>query len=516
MSPSANILEAPLVLIVDDDVSVRRSTARLLRSSGMRAESFASAQHLLDYESTIEADCVIIDVRMPGIDGLKLMRRLRANSQRIPVIFFSGEATQEDEDWALRAGALAFLRKPVGKGALLRLIQIALERAKHATRLARANEALRGCLDMLASVPELNEFLGQVMMAISRQLGAVSCILKVFSAGQKRPLFDLLFQDGRIMSPADPSYPEVYRSLPLEELAVQSWEMCTAVLHLEDPQTMLKQEGLRNYLLGQSVKTLLTIPLISRGELNGVLHFRFAEECDFPAEELELARALATQASLAIHLTELAKSAKRSAVLEERNRLAGEIHDSLGQSFAAVCMQLAVAAEETQNNGKAVLGQIGRAIELAKFGLCEARRSALGLRSQIIEESGLVEALKMLAERSNIPGRLRCTFRSNLEKDASLPVGIRQDLLRIAQEAISNAMRHAEPTAIDVSLRLDRTNLILKVTDNGCGMANTGGIRDGFGFVNMRARVENLNGSLNIRSAGGRGTSIVVTVPVEG
>jgi signal transduction histidine kinase len=56
----------------------------------------------------------------------------------------------------------------------------------------------------------------------------------------------------------------------------------------------------------------------------------------------------------------------------------------------------------------------------------------------------------MLAERSNIPGRLRCTFRSNLENDASLPVGIRQDLLRIAQEAISNALRHARPTAISV------------------------------------------------------------------
>ena len=516
MSPNANILEAPLVLIVDDDISVRRSTARLLRSSGMRAESFASAQHLLDSENTVEADCLIIDVRMPGLDGLQLMRRLRSNSQRVPVIFFSGEATQEDEDWALRAGALAFLRKPVGKGALLRLIQMALESAKHATRLARANEALRGCLDMLASVPELDGFLGQVMMAITRQLGADSCMLKVFSAGQKHPLFDLLFQDGRVMSPADARYPEVYRSLPLEERGVQSWEMCTAVLHLEDPQTMLKQEGLRNYLLGQSVKTLLAIPLISRGELNGVLHLRFADECDFPAEELELARAMATQASLAMHLTELAKSAKRSAVLEERNRLAGEIHDSLTQSFAAVCMQLAVAAEETRSNGKAVLAQIGRATEVAKFGLSEARSSALALQSQIIEELGLIEALKMLAERSDIPGRLRCTFRSDLENDASLPVGIRQDLLRIAQEAMCNAMRHAEPTAIDVSLRLDRTKLILKVTDNGCGMANTRGIRDGFGFVNMRARVKNLNGSLNVRSAGGRGTSILVTVPVEG
>lgn len=152
MSPSANILEAPLVLIVDDDVSVRRSTARLLRSSGLRAESFASAQQLLESENTIRADCLIVDVRMPGIDGLQLMRCLRANNQRIPVIFFTGEAAQEDEDWALRVGALAFLRKPVGKGALRRLIQMALESAKHATQLAKANEVLRGCLDRLASL----------------------------------------------------------------------------------------------------------------------------------------------------------------------------------------------------------------------------------------------------------------------------------------------------------------------------------------------------------------------------
>ena len=161
MSSSANISEAPLVLIVDDDVSVRRSTARLLRSSGMRAESFASAQHLLDCESTIEADCAIIDVRMPGIDGLQLMRRLRANRQRIPVIFFSGEATQADEDWALRAGALAFLRKPVGKGALLRFIQMALENAKHATRLAKENERFWGAWTSSPQFPSWLTFLAR-------------------------------------------------------------------------------------------------------------------------------------------------------------------------------------------------------------------------------------------------------------------------------------------------------------------------------------------------------------------
>ena len=516
MSPQSNTSEPPLVFIVDDDVSVRRSTERLIRSSGMRAESFASAQDLLSSDHTIEPTCLLVDVRMPGIDGLELLRHLRANSQRTPVIFFSAQANQEDEDRALRSGAVAFLRKPVSKDALLRLIHLTLESAMRATQLAKANEALRECLDMLASVPELDDFLGQVMVAITGQLGAISCMLSVFGAEQKRPTLELLFQDGRVMSPADAAYPEIYRSLPLEELGVASLANSATVLHLTDPHSVLKRDGLRSYLLEHGVRTLLTIPLISRGEINGILRFRFAEDRDFQAEELEIARALATQASLAIQLTQLAKSAERSAVLEERNRLAGEIHDSLAQSFAGVCMHLAVAAEETEKNCNEVLSHIERATDLANFGLAEARRSAFSLRSTIIEESGLIEALKMLVERSDIPGRLRCTFSSNLEHDESLPVAIRQDLLRIAQEAISNALRHAKPTAIDVSLRLDPPSLLLNVTDNGRGMVTATETRDGFGFVNMRARVNKLNGSLDIRTAPGRGTSILVTVPVEG
>jgi signal transduction histidine kinase len=124
--------------------------------------------------------------------------------------------------------------------------------------------------------------------------------------------------------------------------------------------------------------------------------------------------------------------------------------------------------------------------------------------------------MQILAERSNIPGRLYCAFRSNLNDDESLPVAIRHDLLRIAQEAISNALRHAKSTAINVSLRLDPPNLILKVEDNGCGITTETETREGFGFVNMRARVKKLNGSLEIRSAPGLGTSIVVSVPVSG
>jgi len=294
-------------------------------------------------------------------------------------------------------------------------------------------------------------------------------------------------------------------------------ESAITVIHHSDPQApgIVLFDGLRDYFLKEGVGTLLIVPLISHGEINGFLSLRFAEKRDFQAEELEIARALATQASLAIQLTQLAKTAKRSAVLEERTHLAGEIHDSLAQNFAGICMQLAVAAEETETNSQEILGHIERALDLAQFGLSEARRSAFSLRSNIIEESGLIEARKMLVERSNIPGRLRGTFHSNLEDDESLPIAIRQDLLRIAQEAISNALRHAKPTTISVTLRLDPSNLVLEIDDNGCGINTSAETREGFGLVNIRARVKKLNGSLEIRSAPGRGTSILVTVPLR-
>jgi FixJ family two-component response regulator len=129
MTSKAKRSEAPLIFIVDDDLSVRRSTARLVCTSGMRAEIFASAQELLDSWRVVDGACLILDVRMPNMDGLELQRLLSETKQRIPVIFFSARATKEEEDRALRSGAVAFLRKPVGKDALLRVIHRALESA---------------------------------------------------------------------------------------------------------------------------------------------------------------------------------------------------------------------------------------------------------------------------------------------------------------------------------------------------------------------------------------------------
>jgi len=119
--------EEPLVSIVDDDPSVRSSTRRLLRSSGMRAEVFASAEEFLQSEQVAETGCLILDMTMPGMSGLELQRRLAETGRLMPIVFLSARASEEEERRALQAGAASFLRKPVSKEALLTAIRAGLD-----------------------------------------------------------------------------------------------------------------------------------------------------------------------------------------------------------------------------------------------------------------------------------------------------------------------------------------------------------------------------------------------------
>ena len=120
-------ISSPLISIVDDDLSVRRSTRRLLQSAGWRAEVFASAEEFLVSGRAEETACLILDLRMPGMNGLQLQRRLAEILEPFPIIFLTAHSSADEERQALQAGAIQFLQKPVNKEVLLRAIRHALK-----------------------------------------------------------------------------------------------------------------------------------------------------------------------------------------------------------------------------------------------------------------------------------------------------------------------------------------------------------------------------------------------------
>jgi len=116
-----------LVAIVDDDQSVQRSLQDLIESDGLSALCFGSAEQFLDSEARSKAACLIADIRMPGMSGLELQAKLKAERCRIPVIFITAHGDAEMRIHAMRQGAVEFLSKPFDDAVLLEIVHAALE-----------------------------------------------------------------------------------------------------------------------------------------------------------------------------------------------------------------------------------------------------------------------------------------------------------------------------------------------------------------------------------------------------
>ena len=120
------MIETALISIVDDDESIREAIQSLLRSVGFRAKTFATAEQFLQSDQIENTACLILDVRMPGMSGLELQRRLMATQCRIPIVFVTAHGDEEARSRALQEGAVEFLLKPFSEEALLNAIQAAL------------------------------------------------------------------------------------------------------------------------------------------------------------------------------------------------------------------------------------------------------------------------------------------------------------------------------------------------------------------------------------------------------
>jgi signal transduction histidine kinase len=252
----------------------------------------------------------------------------------------------------------------------------------------------------------------------------------------------------------------------------------------------------------------LALPTVTLGWI--ALASSEANDCETQWRRAVL-EATARQATLALHQSRMAEQsrleARRQAALEERNRIARDIHDTLTQGFAAILMQLQGARRSAPDLPPAIASALDVAVELARTHMVEARRSVGALRPQATGEEALPAAL----ERMTALARRTSAVPIELTVDELPPLGgMEREIIGIAQEALTNAVSHAR--AKRISIRASAVRAIgfrLSVADDGRGIAGEHRSR-GFGMTSMQERAERIGASLTIVTAPRAGTEVVL------
>ena len=386
---------------------------------------------------------------------------------------------------------------------------------KRAEQVSRGQAAaLTKSLDRLAGEPDLDEFIGLVLQVIAEQLQTDSAALWLFDPESEEVWMHLDYTEGRVRKPEETSHPHASGRVSVSELPWWPFD-----LSVDKPAPLVFDDVSRDPELGewgkkQRIRSWLSAPMVFGSRTVGFLTIRSPQPNQFGAEARQLAGALANQATLAVEMARLAAKRQQTAILEERNRIAREIHDTLAQSLSGVVVQLEAAQDVLGDAPEECREHIARAADQARTGLTEARRSVWALRPPSARRGNIVDALEGLVRESSVRAETDVAFSSDGEVQSVSPE-VEYNLLRTAREALNNAIRHAGPCKLALHMVFENHHVRLSITDDGCGFVPDEVSGDGFGLIGMRERIERVDGELRIDSRPGAGTRVDVRVPCE-
>jgi PAS domain S-box-containing protein len=259
------------------------------------------------------------------------------------------------------------------------------------------------------------------------------------------------------------------------------------------------------------VRSWLGVPLITKGRMIGVLRLDHAEPGHFTQDHARLALAFADQAAVAIENARLYEQAQGVAALEERQRLARDLHDSVSQALYGMTLGARTARALVQQDPTQATEALDYVLSLAEAAFTEMRAVIFDLRPDSVEQEGLVCALDWQADLLRIRHQLKVATEFCAEPD--LPLAVKEALYRIAREAVNNIAKHAG--ASRVTLRLDHRSdgTSLEIGDDGAGFATSGAFPGHLGLRSMQERASAIGGTLEIESSPGAGTRIRVCIP---
>jgi two-component system, NarL family, sensor kinase len=259
-----------------------------------------------------------------------------------------------------------------------------------------------------------------------------------------------------------------------------------------------------------------SIPLYAQNEKLGVLNVASADWRELSPDDLRLLYTVGDVISIALQRARLYAQSAQFGAAEERNRLAREIHDTLAQGLAGIVMQLEAADALLHTEGQSARAEdaVDQALALARANLEEARRSVHDLRSAPLEGKTLDEALAALAEEVAAASGLAVDF-SLAGEPRPLPLRVEAGLYRIAQEALSNAVRHASARRAGLQLTLEPERARLLIDDDGRGFDPDRVPKHHYGLLGLRERARMLGGTMRLETSPGAGTRITIELPLD-
>jgi signal transduction histidine kinase/PAS domain-containing protein len=393
----------------------------------------------------------------------------------------------------------------------LRLSQQALLKAEQdrVTELVKTNQALKNSLDRLATEPDLNSFLGYVLLEITQQLHLDLATLWLYDAKTQTLPIELAIVQGQLKLKH-----EIAASHASLQLSTSSaiWKK---LLQTKQPIVIDRQNSPEYCLkdlygdrsdLQVAVNLLLTLG----NEPIGLLGLASTQRTTINPEEIELAQALVQQATLAIQLTRLSQEAQQSAIYEERNRLAGEIHDTLAQACTGISVQLELLKYLLPHHSTEVSSILDRIGSLAQTGVTEARRSVWAIYADTEDYTCLAQKLANCLE-SLTGGTDLQTKIAIVGEPYPLSGFLATNLLRIGQEAITNTLKHAQASELTIQLNYSHRQISLCIKDNGIGFSAQAQTQ-GFGLISFSERTDRIGGQLRITTQPQQGTEIFVQV----
>jgi PAS domain S-box-containing protein len=388
------------------------------------------------------------------------------------------------------------------------------EALRSSEQLARSQvDILTRTLEALSKESVSGRHLEHVLRTIAGQLNAHS--VSVWQRNEASGLVDLEFvwESGRLQTNFEAGHPTPGSSPPAKHISLWQQIVRTGKHVLCEDLEQDIHFPFREQLLSRGIVTILVLPMFVAGRVEGLIGIRFTRRRRFRTDEIALVQAIAHQAMLAVQLTRLSEKGREAAVVAERNRMAREVHDTLAQGLTGVIVQLE-AAENAISKGlsKRADEHLDRAGELARDGLREARRSVQALRPLALEQNELPTALDDLIKKMTLGTNLRAQFILQ-GKPRQLPPEWEENILRVGQEVLTNALRYSHADYFAAQLVFAPEEIRLELRDNGCGF-DPEGKHEGFGLVGMRERVEGMGGQLTVQSAKGEGTAILIVLPL--